>query len=120
MDELAPKQRRPWWLIIGGGIIAAGAAGAGLVYMGKSAGFEVSVKDLHVATVASAVFNDDIVVRTAVEPMVSVILDSIESGRVEEVKVKSGMMVKQGELLFRLSNPQRQLDMLARQSDYAQ
>jgi multidrug efflux pump subunit AcrA (membrane-fusion protein) len=49
-------------------------------------------------------------------PRDSVILDSVESGRVEEVFARDGAMVKKGQLLFRLSNPQRNLELLARQA----
>src|SRR5471032_541195 len=50
----------------------------------------------------------------------AVILDSVESGRVEEVYARDGALVQKGQLLFRISNPQRNLDLLARQADRAQ
>jgi HlyD family secretion protein len=60
------------------------------------------------------------VVRATAEPLNSVLLDSVESGRVEEVFAKDGAIVKKGQLLFRLSNPQRNLELLARQAEHAQ
>ena len=47
-------------------------------------------------------------------------LDALESGRVEEVLVKDGAQVSKGELLFRLSNPQLRLELVAREADRAQ
>ena len=47
-------------------------------------------------------------------------LDAVESGRVEEVFARDGAMVKRGEVLFRLSNPQRRLELLAREAEHAQ
>jgi len=49
-----------------------------------------------------------------------VILDSVESGRIEEVFVRDGELVKKGQLLFRIANPQRNLELLARQAEQAQ
>jgi HlyD family secretion protein len=60
------------------------------------------------------------VVRASAEPLHSVILDSVESGRVEEVSASDGALVAKGQLLFRLSNPQRNLELLARQAEHAQ
>jgi HlyD family secretion protein len=60
------------------------------------------------------------VVRASAEPLNSIILDSVESGRVEEVFAKDGQRVSKGDLLFRLSNPQRNLELLARQQEHAQ
>ncbi len=47
-------------------------------------------------------------------------LDAFESGRVEEVLVLDGATVAKGELLFRLSNPQLRLELVAREADRAQ
>ncbi|UUZ50695.1 HlyD family efflux transporter periplasmic adaptor subunit [Massilia sp. B-10] len=75
---------------------------------------------MRIASVASGAFIDDIVVRANAEPLQSVLLDSVESGRVEEVFAKDGAMLKKGALMFRLSNPQRNLELLARQAEHAQ
>lgn len=83
-------------------------------------GLRVAGADIRLATVERGVFLDDVVVRANAAPMHSVLLDSVESGRVEEVFARDGMLVKQGKLLFRLSNSQRRLDLLARQSERAQ
>jgi HlyD family secretion protein len=61
-----------------------------------------------------------VIVRAVAEPAVTVLLDAMETGRVDEVAVKDGALVEAGNLLFRLSNPQRQLELVARQSDLAQ
>jgi HlyD family secretion protein len=83
-------------------------------------GLQVAGQDVRMATVERGVFRDDVVVRATAEPLNSVILDSVESGRVEEVFARDGALVKKGELLFRLSNPQRNLELLARQAEHAQ
>lgn len=54
------------------------------------------------------------------EPLNSIVLDSMEEGRVEEVVATDGSIVSKGELLFRLSNPMRNLALLERQAEIAQ
>jgi HlyD family secretion protein len=80
----------------------------------------VESSSLRVATVVRGTFIEDVAVRATVDPLDSVILDSIETGRVAEVFATDGQIVKRGDPLFHLSNPQRQIDLLARQSDEAQ
>jgi HlyD family secretion protein len=80
----------------------------------------VPINEVRIASVESGVFLDDIAVRASVAPLTAVMLDSVESGRVEEVFVHDGAVVQQGQLLFRLSNPQRNLELLARQAEQAQ
>jgi HlyD family secretion protein len=47
-------------------------------------------------------------------------LDAFQSGRVEEVLANDGVHVAKGDLLFRLSNPQLRLELVAREADRAQ
>lgn len=118
MDEIVPKRRR--WRVPLIAALAVIAAVVVLVFRALPSGLTVQSSDVRIATVAQGVFQDEIVVRTSIEPAISIMLDAVEAGRVEEVTVRDGAMVKAGDLLFRLSNPQRQLDLLARQSDLAQ
>jgi HlyD family secretion protein len=83
-------------------------------------GLQVAAADVRVAAVKPGVFSDDIAVRATAQPLNAVILDSVESGRVEQVIVKDGQMVKKGDLLFRLSNPQRNIELLRTQAETAQ
>ncbi len=120
MDEHVPRRRR------GRRAVRAGA-GAALLCLAAWGGWqllprglEVAARDVRIARVAPGVFHDDIMVRTSAEPLRSVVLDAVESGRVEEVFARDGQHVEKGDLLFRLSNPQRHLELLARQTEYAQ
>jgi HlyD family secretion protein len=119
MDQPAPKRRGKRLLYICLGAALASCA-AFLLWNAMPRGLQVPGQDVRIATVEKGVFRDDIVVRASAEPLNSVILDSVESGRVEEVFAKDGAMVKKGQLLFRLSNPQRNLELLARQAEHAQ
>jgi HlyD family secretion protein len=119
MDKVVPKKRGKLAVRIGAALAVAAAVGYGFWQVAPH-GLQVSSADVRIATVQPGVFRDDIVVRATAEPLNSVILDSVESGRVEEVFAKDGQTVKKGDLLFRLSNPQRNLELLARQTEIAQ
>ena len=99
---------------------AAIAAGGALLWQMLPRGLDVERRDVRIAGVEAGVFRDEIVVRALAEPLNSIMLDAVESGRVEEVFARDGQTVKKGDLLFRLSNPQRNLELLARQAEHAQ
>ena len=73
-----------------------------------------------ISTVKRGTFDDFIPLRGRVTPLVSVYLDAIEGGRVEDVLVEDGTMVQKGQLLAVLSNAELQLSVLARQTEVTQ
>lgn len=83
-------------------------------------GLQVSANDVRKGMVERGTFRDEVTLRANALALNSVILDAIESGRVEEVLIQDGAMVKRGQLLFRLSNPQRNLDLLQRKGEQTQ
>ena len=118
MDRPLPRRRR-------NPLSAAIYAVSGLLAIAAIAqliprGLRVDDKDIRIATVQQGMFRDHIVVRASAEPLHTIVLDTLETGRVEEVLANDGAAVKKGDLLFRLSNPQLRLDLLARQADRAQ
>lgn len=113
--------RNPWrrrGLIIGGGAVLAFAVWLGIQFLPQ--GVRVAAADLRVAQVEQGMFLDEAVIRASALPLNTVLLDAVEIGRVEQVMARDGAMVKAGEPLFRLSNVQRNIDLLARQSEQAQ
>jgi HlyD family secretion protein len=119
MDVVVRKKHGKRNAFLAAGAVAVLAVGFGL-WQWTPHGLQVPAAEVTLASVESGVFLDDIVVRATAEPLKSVILDSVESGRVEEVFARDGAMVQKGQLLFRLSNPQRNLELLARQAEHAQ
>ena len=63
-------------------------------------------------TIETGVFKEFITLFGVVEPISTVYLDAIESGRVEEIFVENGAMVSEGQELLRLSNLDLQLNVL--------
>ena len=119
MDVRVPV-RRGRFVLRAGALLAALSLAAFAAWQALPHGLQVAARDVRIARVAPGVFRDEIVVRASAEPFSAIVLDSVESGRVEEVIAHDGQHVAQGDLLFRLSNPQRNLELLARQTEYAQ
>ena len=80
----------------------------------------VDVSRLTISTAERGRFDDFLPLRARVEPLVTVYLDAVEGGRVEQRLVEDGAMVQQGQLLAVLSNSDLQLNVLARQTEVTQ
>jgi HlyD family secretion protein len=118
MDIVVPR-RRGKTAAIAAVVAVSAAVAAWALWSLMPRGLQIDGAELRIGQAARGVFVDEIVVRATAEPLNSVILDSVESGRVEEVFATDGALVKKGQLLFRISNPQRNLELLARQSEHA-
>jgi HlyD family secretion protein len=118
MDAVVPRRRGKRAVIIAASVIVVAAAAYAL-WSWIPRGLQIDGADLRIGQATRGVFVDDIIVRANAEPLNSVILDAVESGRVEEVFAADGALVKKGQLLFRISNPQRNLELLARQYEHS-
>ncbi|MRX06906.1 efflux RND transporter periplasmic adaptor subunit [Pseudoduganella sp. FT25W] len=118
MDTVVPRRRGRRIAIIAAAVVAL-AAVAWTLWSWMPRGLQIDGADLRIGQAARGVFVDEIIVRANAEPLNAVILDAVESGRVEEVFAADGALVKKGQLLFRISNPQRNLELLARQYEHS-
>src|SRR5918992_3076113 len=80
----------------------------------------VEASRLTISAVQRGRLDDFLPLRARVEPLVTVYLDAVEGGRVEQVLVEDGAMVQPGQLLAVLSNSDLQLNVLARQTEVTQ
>ncbi|MEJ6003935.1 HlyD family efflux transporter periplasmic adaptor subunit [Paucibacter sp. AS339] len=119
MDRAIPKNKYAKPLRWAGGVLATLVLG-GLLYTSVPRGLSVPLSELSLATVGEGEFRDELVLRAQVVPAHQVLLDATESGRVDAVLVRDGDMLKEGALLYRLSNPQREQEVLQRSSEVAQ
>lgn len=118
MDRVIAASRWPRRLLLGGGLL-------GLALLGWAAsqwprGLAVDAASLSIASVVRGEFRDEITLRAQTVPAQQVLLDATESGRVDAVLVRDGQMLQRGALLYRLSNPQREQEVLQRGAEVAQ
>lgn len=119
MDKVIPKkkglQKKHF------GFIAIGLAAVVLIYMAffadRTSTYKVEKDKLIIETVTEDQFNDYITVPGAVEPITTIKLDAQEGGRVEEKVIEEGTMVKKGDVILRLSNPDLYLAILTSEGD---
>src|SRR5512133_2293738 len=94
-----------------------------LIYMAffadRTSTYKVEKDKLIIETVTQDQFNDYITVPGTVEPISTIFLDAQEGGRVEEKIIEEGSMVKKGEVILRLSNPDLYLNILQSEGDLA-
>ncbi len=75
---------------------------------------------LTVSEVKQGQFDDFLPLRGRVTPSLTVFLDAVEGGRVEQILVEDGAVVQEGQMLAVLSNSDLQLNVLARQTEVTQ
>jgi HlyD family secretion protein len=118
MDRPLPKRRPNYAALAAGALLVLGCIAA--ISRLVPNGLRVAEGDIRIATVQQGMFRNDVVVRSTAAPLHTIMLDALESGRVEEVLVNDGALVAKDALLFRLSNPQLRLNLVAREADRTQ
>lgn len=73
-----------------------------------------------ISTVNRGTFDDFIPLRARVTPLLTVYIDAVEGGRVEQMLVEDGATVAKGQPIALLSNAELQLSTLARQTEVEQ
>jgi HlyD family secretion protein len=122
MDKAIPKktglQKKHF------GYLAIGIAIIVLIYMAffadRTSTYKVEKDKLIIETVTEDQFNDYITVPGTVEPITTIKLDAQEGGRVEEKLIEEGTMVKKGDIILKLSNPDLYLNILNSEGELAQ
>jgi len=117
MDRPIARRRVTWSMLIGGTTLAAAlSAVAWMTVHPAERTFRVEAAKIRISTVAAAPFHDFIPLRGKVVPLVSIVLDAVQGGRVEEVLAEAGQRVVAGQHLIRLSDPTLELDAIARET----
>ena len=122
MDKVIPKkkgiQKKHF------GYLAIGIAMIVLIYMAffsdRTSTYKVEKDKLIIETITEDQFNDYITVPGTVEPITTIKLDAQEGGRVEEKLIEEGSMVKKGDVILKLSNPDLYLNILNSEGELAQ
>lgn len=104
--------------------IIAGSAFLFLIYLAffseKTSTYRVGKDKLIIETVIEDQFNDYITVPGTVEPISTVFLDAQEGGRVEEILIEEGSMVRKGDIILKLSNHDLYLNILDSEAQLAE
>ena len=121
MDRVVERKRIDKRVLIGGAAIAALL----LILLfwllaPRSDSMSVSQDRLAIAAAQSGTFDDFLPLRGRVTPLVTVYLDAVEGGRVDQKLVEDGAHVTQGQLLAVLSNAELQLSTLEKQAEVEQ
>jgi len=104
-------------LLLAGTVVAAGSVAVGWMALNSSERtLRMDASKITIATVTAAPFHDFIPLRGWVAPVDSIVLDAELGGRVEQVLAESGQRVSAGQPLVRLSDPQLELDAIARET----
>jgi HlyD family secretion protein len=122
MDKAIPKKKGLQKKHIG--YIVFGLVILVLFYMAfftdRTSTYKVEKDKLIIETVIEDQFNDYITVPGTVEPISIVFLDAQEGGRVEEILIEEGSMVKKGDIILKLSNPDLYLNILDSEAQLAE
>jgi HlyD family secretion protein len=121
MDKVVVRKRIDKRLLIAGGALAALLLVALFWYFApRSDSQSVAMERLTISPVEQGVFEDFLPLRARVTPLLTVYLDAVEGGRVEQMLVEDGAQVVKGQQLLVMSNADLQLSTLARQTEVEQ
>jgi HlyD family secretion protein len=90
-----------------------------MVFGDRSSKLNVEKDKITIGEVQAGKYQDYISVNGTVEPIKTVYLDAVESGRVEEILIEEGTMVKKGDVILKLSNYNLLLDISGNEADVA-
>ena len=110
MDRVVERKRLDPRLVWGGGAALVLVAILLFWLFAPRAGDQsVAADRLTISEVRKGVFEDFLPLRARATPLITVYLDAVEGGRVEQMLVEDGAMVAKGQLLAVLSNSDLQL-----------
>ncbi len=89
------------------------------IFMDKSSSLNVDSDKVTIDVVKKDVFQDYNSIIGTVEPIQTVYLDATEGGRVEEIYLREGTMVKKGDAIMRLSNDNLVLEISNNEAEVA-
>ncbi|MCD6346202.1 MAG: HlyD family efflux transporter periplasmic adaptor subunit, partial [Bacteroidales bacterium] len=113
------KQRRRIVLIAGATIVVAIVIYQ-LFWADHSTKLNVDRDKITISTVVEKNFLDYMTATGEVEPISTIFLDAIEGGRIEKILIEEGSMLKKGDVILQLSNPDLNLRILTSQANLAE
>ncbi|WP_447642088.1 MULTISPECIES: efflux RND transporter periplasmic adaptor subunit [Chitinophagaceae] len=118
MDKVIEKKK--WGKkrigMIAGILLLAGLVGGSIYYASGGSKLNVEKERITISEVTKGNFKNYISVNGVVMPVTTIYLDAMEGGRVEEKFVEDGTMMKKGQPILRLSNPDLMMNLVAEQN----
>jgi HlyD family secretion protein len=90
-----------------------------MIFGDKSSRLNIEQDKITVGEVSKGKYQDYISVNGTVEPIQTIYLDAVESGRVEQILIEEGTRVKKGDVILKLSNYNLLLDISGNEADVA-
>jgi HlyD family secretion protein len=90
-----------------------------MIWGDNSSKLNVDQEKITIEKVEDGVFQDYIAVIGTVEPIQTIYLDATEGGRVEEIFIREGTMVKKGDVILQLSNDNLLLEISNNEAEVA-
>jgi len=88
-------------------------------FLKRTSKLNVEQEKLTIAEIVEGKYQDYITLNGTVEPIRTIYLDAVESGRVEEILIEEGTKVIKGDVIMRLSNYNLLLDISGNEADVA-
>ncbi len=107
-------------ILIGAGVLVVCVLSFQAFFRTNVSTLNVDIEKLTVEQVNEGIFHDYITVTGNVEPIATIFLDAREGGRVEEKVMEEGEVLKKGDIILRLSNPDLSLSILNSESQLAE
>ncbi|MFA6484349.1 MAG: efflux RND transporter periplasmic adaptor subunit [Bacteroidales bacterium] len=118
IENKSKKRRQILWISLG--VIVLSSIIYLLFFSDHSSKLNVERDKLTISDVIENEFLDYMTATGNVEPLTTVYLDAVEGGRVEKILIEEGSMVKEGDIILRLTNPDLNLRILTSQADLAE
>ena len=122
MDRIIEDKRRikPKHLKIAVPVLLGIGAVLFMTFRDKSDTYRTDRNKVAVELVTNGMFQDYIQVVGIVEPISYIYLDAVEGGMVKEICIEEGSMVKQGDVILRLTNINLNLSILESEAQLAE
>lgn len=121
MDRVIEKKKglKMKHLYIAGGVTIFAFLLYQVLFASHDSVFRAERDKLTISTVEDGLFNDYITVIGQVEPIRTIYLDVEEGGKVEEIYIEEGEMVKKGDVILKLTNTDLNTTMMNSESQLA-
>lgn len=121
MDKVIEKKKglKMKHIYIGGGVIIFAFLMYQVLLADHQSVFRAEKDKLTISTVEDGLFNDYITIIGQVEPISTIYLDVEEGGKVEEIYIEEGEMVKKGDVILRLRNTDLNTTIMSSESELA-